>query len=65
MPSGTAPGGRSRLSGAVVSVGQHGYSYSSSTIGIQGICLNFNMSWAYYELPDSRAHGFQLRCLSE
>ncbi|WP_300829093.1 hypothetical protein [uncultured Rikenella sp.] len=49
----------------MVSVGQHGYSYSSSTIGIQGICLNFNMSWAYYELPDSRAHGFQLRCLSE
>ncbi|WP_300829057.1 hypothetical protein [uncultured Rikenella sp.] len=48
-----------------MSVGNHGFSWSSTVSGTNGMYLNFFVTWlgpssAYY-----RAYGFQLRCLSD
>ncbi|WP_300728177.1 hypothetical protein [uncultured Rikenella sp.] len=51
--------------GAFCGVGNNGFNWSSSTSGIYSPGLNFYM---IYLTPGSalhRAHGFQLRCLSE
>ena len=60
-----APGYRSSGSGAPVSVGNNGFSWSSATSGIYGLDLNFHSQPLYTSYSDSRAHGFQLRCLTE
>ncbi len=47
-------------------VGNNGYSWSASTRGIYGQDLLFKVTWLYPSFAnDSRAYGFQLRCLSE
>ncbi|WP_300829330.1 hypothetical protein [uncultured Rikenella sp.] len=48
-----------------MSVGNHGFSWSSTVSGTNGMYLNFFVTWlgpssAYY-----RGHGLPLRCLSE
>ena len=53
-----APG---RLSG----VGYGGFSWSSATSGIHGLGLYFHSQHLGTSHSDYRAHGFQLRCLSE
>ncbi|WP_300400881.1 hypothetical protein [uncultured Rikenella sp.] len=60
-----APGFRDALSGGVGGSANHGYSWSCSTDKINCVYLHFytldlSPTNAYY-----RAHGFQLRCLSE
>ncbi|WP_297830149.1 hypothetical protein [uncultured Rikenella sp.] len=64
-PCGRAPGFRDALSGGVGGSANHGYSWSCSTDKINCVYLHFytldlSPTNAYY-----RAHGFQLRCLSE
>ncbi|WP_300400623.1 hypothetical protein [uncultured Rikenella sp.] len=46
-------------------VGYNGFSWSSATSGIYGLDLNFTSRYLYASYSDGRAHGFQLRCLSE
>ncbi|WP_294594632.1 hypothetical protein [uncultured Rikenella sp.] len=47
-------------------VGNNGYSWSAATRGIYGQDLLFKVTWLYPNFAnDSRAYGFQLRCLSE
>ncbi|WP_294597943.1 hypothetical protein [uncultured Rikenella sp.] len=50
-------------------VGNHGYSWSSASYAsvdhYRGMYLNFNATALYPSNADSRAYGFQLRCLSE
>ncbi|WP_304708788.1 hypothetical protein [uncultured Rikenella sp.] len=48
-----------------MNVGNYGCSWSSATSGINGLDLNFNSQYLNTSSSDSRAHGFQLRCLSE
>ncbi|WP_294594883.1 hypothetical protein [uncultured Rikenella sp.] len=48
-----------------MSVGHYGFSWSSATSGIYGLDLNFYSQSLSTSYSDSRAHGFQLRCLSE
>ncbi len=60
-----APGYRDWPSGAPVSVGNHGFSWSSATSGIGGLDLNFSSQHLSTSRSDYRALGFQLRCLSE
>ena len=59
-----APGYRSDASGEPVSVGYYGFSRSSATNGIRGLDLNFGSQRLSADYADSRAHSFQLRCLS-
>ncbi|WP_304709090.1 hypothetical protein [uncultured Rikenella sp.] len=65
MPSGTAPGYRERANGGLSSVGDGGFSWSSATSGIHGLDLDFYSQSLNTSASGSRAHGFQLRCLSE
>ncbi|WP_297830087.1 hypothetical protein [uncultured Rikenella sp.] len=65
MPNGTAPGYRDAYSGALGDVGSNGYSWSSATSGIGGLDLNFHSQHLNTGFSDGRAHGIQLRCLSE
>ncbi len=60
-----APGHRHAYSGGPVSVGYNGFGWSSATSGISGLDLNFHSQGLNTSNSDSRAHGFQLRCLSE
>ncbi len=64
-----APGNRHSSSGDPVGVGNHGYSWSSASYAsvdhYRGMYLNFNATALYPSNADSRAYGFQLRCLSE
>ncbi len=46
-------------------VGHHGFSWSSVTGGVYGLDLNFYSQYLSASFSDSRAYGFQLRCLSE
>ena len=48
-----------------MNVGYYGFSWSSATSGTGGLDLNFNSQHLYASNADSRAYGFQLRCLSE
>ncbi|WP_294596478.1 hypothetical protein [uncultured Rikenella sp.] len=45
--------------------GNRGYSWSSTARGTNGMNLRFDMTWLNPCNADSRAYGFQLRCLSE
>ncbi len=64
-----APGyrdyGRTGYEGALRSVGYLGYSWSSAVSGIGGQFLWFNAQDLVPSYTHHRAHGFQLRCLSE
>ncbi|WP_294600861.1 hypothetical protein [uncultured Rikenella sp.] len=60
-----APGLRERANGGLVNVGIHGFSWSSVIGGISGLDLNFHSQILNASASDCRAHGFQLRCLSE
>ncbi|WP_297628118.1 hypothetical protein [uncultured Rikenella sp.] len=54
------------MDGAPGNTGSSGYNWSSTTIsGIDGVDLNFNVIYLNPQMQDARAHGFQLRCLSE
>ncbi|WP_300729146.1 hypothetical protein [uncultured Rikenella sp.] len=61
----SAPGSRYSGSGGLLSVGYHGFSWSSATNDIYGLDLNFYVTGLNTGYPDYRAYGFQLRCLSE
>ena len=50
--------------GDLVYVGHHGFSYSSSVSGSNGVYLGFDVTWLGPSSASSRAYGFQLRCLS-
>ncbi|WP_294599297.1 hypothetical protein [uncultured Rikenella sp.] len=60
-----APGFRERANGELVSVGSNGFSYSSSVSGSNGVYLHFVVTYLNPSSAGYRAHGFQLRCLSE
>ncbi|WP_299457242.1 hypothetical protein [uncultured Rikenella sp.] len=60
-----APGNRHSHSGGPVNVGSHGFSWSSATSGIYGMDLYSRSQYLNTSFSDHRAHGFQLRCLSE
>ncbi len=60
-----APGFRYYPSGVLNGVGNHGYSWSAASSGIRGLELYFRSQYLDPSLSDYRAHGFQLRCLSE
>ena len=38
---------------------------ATAVSGTNGMHLSFNVTWLYPSGADSRAYGFQLRCLSE
>ncbi|WP_304709042.1 hypothetical protein [uncultured Rikenella sp.] len=65
VPSGTAPGYRERTTGELMSLGKHGFSWSSETNGMHGVDLSFHTQYFDAHGASHRAHGFQLRCLSE
>jgi len=60
-----APGYRERANGGLGHVGNHGFSYSSSVSGSNGVYLNFYVTYLNPSNANSRAYGFPLRCLSE
>ncbi|WP_300828924.1 hypothetical protein [uncultured Rikenella sp.] len=60
-----APGFRDRDTGALLAVGNDGYSWSSATSGISGLDLSFSVVWLPPSFAHYRAYGLQLRCLSE
>ena len=60
-----APGFRDHSSGALNNVGNYGFSWSSSFSGTGGMFLNFDAQSLTSSYVGHRAHGLQLRCLSE
>ncbi|WP_297627254.1 hypothetical protein [uncultured Rikenella sp.] len=46
-------------------VGRGGYHWSSTSHSTDGTFLGFYTTWFIPQHRDSRAYGFQLRCLSE
>ncbi|WP_297830599.1 hypothetical protein [uncultured Rikenella sp.] len=46
-------------------VGNSGYSWASAINDIKGVYLSFNTIGLIPNYTTDRAHGFQLRCLSE
>lgn len=64
---GAAPGyrdfGRAGYEGVVRSVGNNGYSWSSSVSGTNAFNLNFNSTNLGPSNAHNRGHGFQVRCL--
>ncbi|WP_297626010.1 hypothetical protein [uncultured Rikenella sp.] len=60
-----APGYRHNLAGSLLSIGEQGYSWSSSASDTNGLNLGFGGTWFRFSSSDGRAYGFQLRCLSE
>ncbi len=60
-----APGVREKATGTPTEVGYGGYSWSSTVSGINGLDLNFYVTWLNPSTANSRGYGFQLRCLSE
>ncbi|WP_294599280.1 hypothetical protein [uncultured Rikenella sp.] len=60
-----APGFRRRDTGALGHVGSYGYSWSSTVSSINGMHLDFGVTWLDPSHANTRAYGFQLRCLSE
>ena len=65
VPSGTAPGYRERTNGALSSIGYYGYSWASTVNDIHSMYLGLSVTWLNTSYSNSRAYGFQLRCLSE
>ncbi len=68
-PCPPAPGyrdfGRTGYGGVARLVGYFGFSRSSATSGLYGLCLDFHMTSLDPSCSDYRGYGFQLRCLSE
>ena len=60
-----APGYRERLNGDVVHSGLAGYSLSSAPRESRCMFMNFGPDGLNPDLIEYRAHGLQLRCLSE
>ena len=60
-----APGCRHRDTGALSSVGNDGYSWSSAFGNTDGMRLFFYVTGLYPSGAYHRGFGFQLRCLSE
>ncbi|WP_300829576.1 hypothetical protein [uncultured Rikenella sp.] len=60
-----APGYRACGAGTQSSVGNDGYSWTSTVTDTDGIRLGFSVTWFDSSSTGSRAYGFQLRCLSE
>ncbi|WP_300828838.1 hypothetical protein [uncultured Rikenella sp.] len=60
-----APGFRGYGEGALYYVGNGGYSWSSAASGIGGLYLSFSVTELTPSRTTYRAHGLQLRCLSE
>ncbi|WP_300828658.1 hypothetical protein [uncultured Rikenella sp.] len=60
-----APGCRERSNGALGVVGSNGISWASTVSHTNGMNVNFSVMWLRSSTSDSRAYGFQLRCLSE
>ena len=60
-----APGFRRNASGALGDVGNEGSVWSASANGTNGVSLRFVVNAAQPGYSSARAHGFQLRCLSE
>ncbi|WP_294600520.1 hypothetical protein [uncultured Rikenella sp.] len=48
-----------------MNVGLGGYSWSSTVSGTSGMNLNCDVAWLSPSSAYYRAHGLQLRCLSE
>ena len=65
MPSGTAPGYRSNPLGTLLYVGDAGYGWSSAVSRLNGMFLHLTAELLLPSNAGNRAHGFQLRCLSE
>ncbi|WP_294596542.1 hypothetical protein [uncultured Rikenella sp.] len=65
MPEGTAPGFHRRDTGALGNVGHSGCNWSSTVSSTYGMGLSFDVTWLDPSYANSRAYGFQLRCLSE
>ncbi len=68
-PLGAAPGFRDAMGnrgyGRLWYVGYGGYSWSSFVSGGSVLFLDFNSTWLLPQGSNSRAYGFQLRCLQE
>ncbi len=68
-PVSSAPGHRLDASGALGGVGNHGYSWSSTSYGsgdhYRGMYLYFNATALYLNNAFGCGYGFPLRCLSE
>ncbi len=64
-PCGRAPGYRERTNGALSGIGYYGYSWASTVNDIHSIYLGLSVTWLNTSYSNSRAYGFQLRCLSE
>lgn len=60
-----APGYRYSATGGLLSVGNQGFSWSSSVSSFNGINLNFNYAGVITGNPNGRANGFQVRCIQE
>ncbi len=60
-----APGNRGSEHGKVRSVGNSGYSGSSTLTGSGAYNLGFNPTWLGSQNYGNRVYGFQLRCLQE
>ncbi len=60
-----APGYRGYTRGELGNVSSSGYAWSSSVSNINGMHLNFGVTWLIPSIANCRAYGFQLRCLSE
>ncbi|WP_300681824.1 hypothetical protein [uncultured Rikenella sp.] len=60
-----APGFRERANGGLSSVGNNGFSYSSSVSGSNGVYLHFGVTYLHPSSAYRRGYGLQLRCLSE
>ncbi|WP_297625498.1 hypothetical protein [uncultured Rikenella sp.] len=65
MPSGTAPGYRESIRGALSYVGSGGYWWSSSASDTHSMGVHFDGMWFVPSHTTNRAGGIQLRCLSE
>uniref|UniRef100_UPI00262A23A1 hypothetical protein n=1 Tax=uncultured Rikenella sp. TaxID=368003 RepID=UPI00262A23A1 len=60
-----APGCRNHYTGEGDGAGSHGFGYSSSVSGGDGLYLSFSGAHLNPCYANNRALGFQLRCLSE
>ncbi len=60
-----APGNRTHSLGALYNVGHHGFGWSATTEGGDGLDLNFDSEYLGGGDAHHRVYGFQLRCLSE
>ncbi len=64
-PAAPAPGSRTDGSGMLWSVGNGGYSWSSTESGTHARYLGFGTGGVNPQASTHRAYGLQLRCLQE